>query len=490
MKSLAAQQDIAEVAKYGLARFIRLAWPAIEPETFVDNWHIDLVCAHLEAVSRGEITELIINIPPGCMKSLMVNVFWPVWEWLALDPSVKWQFASFDDALVLRDALKAKELIESPWFAERWGDRVTIQKARKGTVKRSESASQYYTTALGMRFSSSVEGKATGWHAHRQVVDDPHKPADTDAKSGVMLEKVRKWWTGTMSTRKANSTRFSRVIIMQRLHSDDLTGFALQSGTYVHIRLPHEYNPEKPCVTKWGKDPRTVKGELLWPARYPASEIAKLRHPITGLGTVDYAAQCDQEPMPPGGGIFKLEYFKKVWTELPDGVQWLQSWDMRFKNVSTSGDFVCGQVWAWKGANFYLVKEYRGRWSFTETIKYVLLAAKEYPQARLKLIEKKANGEAVVDALQSRIPGLVLTEPDGGKEARANAVEPLFEAGNVWIPQTSVEPWVPDYIQEMTRFPRGSFDDRVDCTSQALTRMDGNGIATFAAAMKALRGEK
>lgn len=482
--------DVSEVKKYGLHAFVQLAWHVIEAEEFKDNWHIALVCAHLEAVTRGEIKELIINIPPGCMKSLLVSVFWPAWEWIH-DPSKKFQFASFDDGLVLRDANKAKELVESPWFQERWGDRVQIQKAsKKSKSKRSDSAGEYWTTALGLRFSSSVGGKATGWHAHTQVIDDPHKPSDTKESSGVMLQKTQVWYSGTMASRQANPERFARVIIMQRLHEDDLTGFCLKAGTYVHLRLPMEYEPENPCVTKWGADPRTQPNELLWPARYSAEHVAKLKHPILGLGAYDYAAQYQQRPTPAGGGIFLREWFVKRWSKLPDDpsapLTWLQSWDLRFKSVDTSGDFVVGQVWAYTGANFYLVREYRGRWSFSDTIAQILIASQTYPQAMLKLIEAKANGEAVVNVLENKVPGLVLVEPLGGKDSRANAVAPLCEAGNVWIPDALAtgEFWVDEFVDEVTHFPRSKFDDRVDAMTQALVRMNGDGMFTFMEAMK------
>jgi predicted phage terminase large subunit-like protein len=393
-------------------------------------------------------------------------------------------FASFDPTLALRDALRAKELLKSDWFKARWGDKVAIAKG-----ERAESASEYYSNHGGMRFSTSVAGKATGWHADIQVVDDPIKPRDTKGGSeatGLKLEAAREWWSGTMATRKANPETFRRIVVMQRVHQADLTGVCLEGqgeGRYEHLCLPMEFDETRVCRTKVGGDRRTTEGELLWPERFPASEVAILRDPILGLGPYDYASQCQQHPVPKEGGIFGRAKFP-TWDVLPESAQWLQSWDMRFIDSKSRGDFVVGGVWCWRDAGFYLVRVYRGRWGFQETIEAIDRATLEFPKATLKLVEAKANGHAVVEVLQSRVPGLVLVEPEGGKEARAHAVSPLFEAGNVFVPASGLgERWLPEYLAEMRNFPRGKFDDQVDMTSQALTRMKSGYSAKFVRAM-------
>ena len=218
-QSIALDREL--VRRGGLYAFVKRAYCQVEAGEFVDGRHIEEVCKHLEAVLDGRIQNLVVNIPPGCMKSLLVSVFFPVWAWAIKDPSLKWMFASFDAKLSLRDANKAKELMQSPWFQARWGNRVRLYEGN-----RSESASEYYTNERGMRFSTSVAGKATGWHAHIQIVDDPIKPRDTKGGSeatGVKLAECKEWWTGTMASRKADPKRFHRIVLMQRVHDTNLS---------------------------------------------------------------------------------------------------------------------------------------------------------------------------------------------------------------------------------------------------------------------------
>lgn len=460
------------VRRQGLHGFVRLAWSQVEPSPFVDGKHIGLVCAHLEAVARCEIRNLIINIPPGFMKSLLVGVFFPVWAWATVDPALKWMFASFDPRLSLRDAIRAKELITSDWFVQRWGDNVTLYKG-----ERSEAGSEYYTNARGLRFSTSVAGKAVGWHSDIQVVDDPIKPRDTKGGSeatGIKLEEAREWWQSTMASRKANPATFRRIIVQQRVHGEDLTGVCKDSGDYVHLCLPMEYDPSRHCKTIIGEDWRKTEGELLWPERVGPNEVADLKHPTKGLGEWDYEAQAQQNILPKSGGIFKDALFPTYSLEellKTPGLGWLQSWDMRFIDSKTRGDFVVGGVWATMGARYYLVQLYRGRWGFNETLDKVRQATIDWPMAVTKLVEAKANGIAIVEVLENEVPGLLLVEPDGGKEARATACAPMFEAGNVWFPEGAA--WLDEYKHEILHFPRLRHDDQVDMTSQALNHLRG-----------------
>lgn len=485
---LTVELDRELVRRGGLYAFQQLAWPEVEPGPYVDGWHIQEICTHLEAVAYNRIQNLIINVPPGCMKSLLTSVFFPVWAWGIVDPTLKWMFASFDASLSRRDAVRAKDLLNSEWFRARWGDKVAVHKGNKA-----DSASEYYTDKGGMRFSTSVGGKATGWHADIQVVDDPIKPKDTKGGSeatGVKLEAAREWWTGTMATRKANPATFRRIIVMQRVHENDLTGVCTSPGSaekYVHLRLPMEYEQDNPCVTPFGGDRRTQEGELLWEARFPQSQVDTLKDPIVGLGPYDYAAQAQQRPAPKEGGVFKHAKYQ-LFTEYPPGAQWLQSWDMRFIDSKSRGDFVVGGVWCWERNKYYLVRVYRGRWGLLETITRVKQASEEFPQATLKLVEAKANGHAVVEALKNELAGLVLVEPEGGKEARANAVAPLFEAGNIYLPHPDLgETWVTEFKAELSKFPMGRFDDQVDMATQALLRMKQGAGSRFIAAMIAAR---
>lgn len=466
-----ADLDRALVDKGGLYTFMRIAWAQVESAPFVGGWHLEELATHLEAASRGDITRLVINIPPGMGKSLTVGVFWHVYDWIK-NGGRKWMFASFDASLSQRDAMKAKALIRSRWFQERWGLLADPKKLRDrgitpvgvvDSADKQNTATIYWSTGGGLRFSTSVGGRSTGWHAHIQVVDDPVKPKDvqTSGKSSwAVLKNANEWWANTMASRKADPEFFIRVVIMQRLHEMDLAGLCIRDG-YTHLCLPMELK-EAPKRTFLGGDRRTQVGELLCPARYSKKAVDETRK---DMGPMVASAQLDQNPVPAGGSIIKTTWLMKRWRALPANVRWLLSFDFTFKD-SESSDYVVGQVWAYTSGEFFLVKEVRDQLDFVSSLQLVKDLRAEFPQARRILIEDKANGSAIENKLRKKIPGLILVEPMGGKEARLNAVSGLFEAGNVYLPEG--QPWVGEYVVELSRFPKWPNDDRVDATSQAL----------------------
>lgn len=214
-------------------------------------------------------------------------------------------------------------------------------------------------------------------------------------------------------------------------------------------------------------DPRTEPEELLWPERMTEESVLKLE---LELGTFA-SAQLQQDPVPTEGGTFKIAWLQNYWIELPPNLHLLQSWDMRFKDSKTTGDWVVGQIWGAYQGLFYLIDQVRGRWSFVETCEQMISLTAKHPRAYEKLVEDKANGPAVVSALKGAIPGIELVEPEGGKEARANAAQPVLKSGNVLVPNPLAAPWVPGWQTEMTRFPKAPHDDQVDATTQAITRL-------------------
>ncbi len=454
--SMAASRDIALIQKGGLADFIRIGWKVVEPSRhYVSNWHIDAIAEHLEAVSKGQIRNLVINVPPGSTKSLSVSVFWPVWDWI-LHPGLRWIFASFDLKLQKRDGRRSLDLIQSPWFQERWPQLALTEK--------DPSVLQYHTTASGWRYGTSVRGTVTGNHGDRLVCDDPVKPLDATKNN---LERCIEWWDGTMGTRQADAKTTARVVMMQRLHDMDLAGEMIKRGDYEVLRLPMRYESKFPCVTSLGvADPRTEDGDLLDPKRVPEAEVAKLEKILGPNGT---AAQLQQRPAPAGGNIFKREWLRNTYTCLPLSVdQWAMSVDCTFKKKENS-DFVCIGVWARVGVNFYLVDLINERMSFTDTLIRIKEMSDRHPLCLVKLVEDAANGAAVVDVMSTQINGLELVPPKGGKEARANAVTPLYKGNNVWLPEHAV--WLQQYKDQLADFPYAANDDMVDMSSQGLSWM-------------------
>lgn len=482
--------DRALVAKEGLRVFVELAWHIVAPGVaYVPGWHIDEVCAHLEAVSDGRIKRLIINIPPGMSKSLVVSVLWPAWDWTRT-PTRKWMFATFDARNMSRDALKCRELVDSSWYRARWGDDVTIY---DGDEKQ-RTMGLYHTVQGGLRFSTTTRGGALGQHAHIQVVDDPTKVDDIRAggdQARAALDRTADWWRQTMASRKADPKTFARVIVMQRLAEGDLSDVCAKEG-YEVLRLPMRFEAENPCRTSIGGDRRTDDGELLCPARFDEFTV---RETEREMGSMTAAAQLQQRPAPAAGAVFKRDWLAKEYEVLPEGVTMCQSWDCTFKGTDNA-DYVVGQVWAAKGGVFYLVDQVRGKMTFPETLTAIRSLSAKWPKARAKYIEDKANGSAVIATLKDEIPGIIEVDPDGGKEARANAVAPYFEAGNVRVPKASGmrlegkpvdTSWMHDWREEMAQFPRGRHDDQVDATTQALTKLSNSTASKFSGAMAAMR---
>ncbi len=294
-----------ERAERSLSTFIQQAWQVLEPATpYSHNWHIDAICEHLEAVNRHEIRNLIINISPRCMKSLTVAVFWPVWTWIN-SPQERWLFATYGQSLTVRDSIKRRNLITSPWYQDRWGDRFQLTRDQNAKVR-------FENDRTGFMLATSVDGAATGEGGSKLVLDDPLKASD--ALSELSRTSVNRWWDQTMSTRLNDRKTGARVIIMQRLHEADLVGHLLDKmadgGTeYEHLMLPMEFEPERRCFTSLGfQDPRQEKGELMWPERFDQDSCPGIE---AGLGQLRSggsvaAASCTGRRRPLQGSLVAL----------------------------------------------------------------------------------------------------------------------------------------------------------------------------------------
>ena len=290
-----------------------------------------------------------------------------------------------------------------------------------------------------------------------------------EAESDLSRKGACDWWDQVMSTRVNDPKTAAKVIIMQRVHQADLSGHVLAQGGYEHLCLPAEYEGSKRTTVIGWSDPRKETGELLWPERFGPPEIQDLK---LRLGSYAAAGQLQQRPSPAEGGIFKRHWWRRYESieDLRRMDTIIQSWDLAFKDTSNSS-FVVGQVWARVGAYFLLIDQVRAKMTFPETLRAFRELNAKYPQCQVKLVEDKANGPALIQTLQREIPGIVAVEPAGSKEARAHAVSWLIEAGNVYLPQPSIAPWIDDFIEECAAFPKGAYTDQVDCCTQALSRL-------------------
>lgn len=457
--------DRAYVEALGLYGFVKLAWAQLKPGIpFVDGWHVREISNHLEAVSTPSddgvpfCRNLVVNVPPGSTKSVTTSICWPAYVWgPGRMPEKKWMFMSFDPGLASGHGRECRELISSEWYQERW------------PLPLLDHADMLFRNARhGWRYANSVHGGGTGRHADIIVVDDPIKPGQAQGAAAVTrteLDFVRDWWSGTMSTRNADPKKTCRVVIMQRLHEDDLAGICLKTKAYTHLRLPMRYEVEHPCRTVFGGDPRTSNGELLCEARWSEKEVVDLESSLN----VFAPAQLQQRPAAAGGMIFREAWFR-YWDTLPEGIdEWGCSWDMTFKDARGS-DYVCGQVWARKGPDFYLVERVYERLNFPNTLTAFLAQLRRYPQIGVKLIEDKANGPAVIATLERKVPGLVAVNPKGGKISRANGISYLHRSGNVYYPRSfESDNGETSHVKNMTGFPMARHDDSVDAETQMLT---------------------
>lgn len=442
--------------------FVRLAWAYKPPGTpFHDGWHIEVICDALQRCYEGDADyrQLAICIPPGHSKSSLVSVLWPVWCWMR-DATLGIFGVSFDKTLTYRDASYSLGLIHSDWFTARWGKLVSVDTTA--------AVGEHTNSRGGFRFSTSVGGAGTGRHPDIVIIDDPQKPKEV---SPTTLAAVESYWNNTLRSRERDPRTVRRVLIMQRLAVRDLAGVFESEGGWHFIVLPFRFDP----LRAYPKDPRTTKGEILWPARHSEETAQALER----MPPRDRAAQLDQRPVPEGGAIIKDEWIK--WYDPKDAprfVQKIQTWDLAFKGTAES-DFVAGQVWGVAGANYYFIDGVLERLDFVATLTAITSMCTRYPGSAV-LIEDKANGPAVMAALGGAVPGVVPVEPLGGKAARLNAASPLFEGGNVWLPKG--HPVAEALALSLVSFPAAPHDDDVDACTQVLNYLHQN-FTDYAAVM-------
>ena len=484
-----ASVDLVSLGRYAdgllcrksFKNFIVKAWPTVEPaRMFLPSWHVDAIADHLQAVSEGKIRNLLINVPPGHAKSLIVSVLWPAWEWLG-NPQWRSVFASYAADLAIRDSVRCRALLDSNWYQDTFSPPWKLSGDQN--VK-----SWFENTEKGSRLSLGVGGKATGFRADCLICDDPLNARDQ--YSTAALDEAVFWWDQVMSSRLNDPMKGAKVIIMQRLSDRDLSAHVLGQKEYEHLNLPTEFEPDRRARTCIGwTDPRTRERELLFPALFPLEAIEQAKRDLGGQG---FAAQHQQRPSPEEGGVIKRHWWnywqypgqnlppvtvrlasgdvlEKAPIILPEIHEFAQSWDCAFKDTK-SADYVVGQCWGRVGANRFLLHQDRARRDLPGTVQAVRNMTVNYPRSDLKLIEDKANGPAVIQTLKGELSGLVEVNPEGGKMVRAAAVSPQIESGNVYIPHPQVATWVKDFIEECSAFPNGANDDQLDSATQLLVR--------------------
>jgi predicted phage terminase large subunit-like protein len=461
-------------AKNSLRSFVRQAWHVVEPTTiYVSNWHIDAICDHLESVTTGHIRNLLINMPPRSGKSLIISVFWPMWEWVSF-PSTRWIFSSYAMNLAIRDSLKCRRLIESEWYQENWGTVFSLSEDQN--VK-----SMFENNRSGMRLCTSVGSAITGFGAERLVCDDPLNV--TDANSTVARQNCIEWWDYAMSTRLNNPATGSKVIVQQRIHQNDLSGHVLEQGDSVHLNLPAEYEAHRKCTTSIGwSDPRKKEGELLWKERLPKDVLDSLKK---AMGSIAYAGQYQQRPMPSAGGQFQKNWFHSYTVnndililDHPEQKKYFNLTECnRFITVDLaislkqSADYTVIASWGLTPEkDLFLCDLIRERMDNPDQQKKIIAAFEQFQPDFIK-IESVAYQLSLVQQL--RKIGLPIREykPVKDKVSRAVSASVYYEAAKVYHPKWSS--WLGIFEEELLLFPNATHDDLVDVTSSACEEIYG-----------------
>lgn len=500
-----------------LINFVRAFWAVVEPGApFRDNWHIGAVCEFLEAWRAREFKNAVLNLPPGTAKSLLVDVFYLAWVW-ATDPGRKMITCSYDIGLGRRDAGKLISVLQSELYRAAWETRLRPDKL---------AAENVWTEANGNRFATTPGGKGgLGWHFHDASINDPVKPKgviDTPSDASSQLEQAQGWIDNVLPTRRADPPNFGIMLTMQRLVQNDPAGIALDRG-WEHLCLPMRYEPRAHWIRGgWSErlDQRTTPGELLHAERYPEHVVRELE---TALA--DHAsAQLQQNPVPRTGGLIEEPHLRWEWVDLPTvGGHWIQVWDLAAKGTAATHSAVSGQLWVRimkstgpvveltneirdrdrgqppaktapralePGVRFLLVAQAWGVMTVPESEDFFEATQRDplWARASMVAIEEKASGIGLIQRVQRKRPGVVaFHEVDDHCKALAklDKLDRLTSTLGEWHAPARVllPPWsktVPDRIdprdgngpdalrKELTSFPRGMRDDRVDCASMAL----------------------
>jgi predicted phage terminase large subunit-like protein len=435
--------------------FIHKVFTTLTPgQKYVKSWHLESIAWQLERVRRGEIRRLIINMPPRSLKSITASVAFPCFV-LGHDPTRRIICVSYSGDLAKKHSNDFRAVLESQWY------RSIFPQTKIGLFKNSET--EIELTRRGFRLATSVGGTLTGRGGDIIVIDDPLKP--DDALSEVKRSGTNNWFTNTLLSRLDDKRTGAIVVVMQRVHIEDLTGFLLEhSGEWHVLSLPAIADCDKNILSWEGNYHFRRAGEVLSPEREPLHVLDVLKQQI---GSDAFSAQYQQMPAPPGGAMIKRHWIMR-YKELPLRSEWLQifqSWDTANKGGPENDWSVCTTWLLARGKRWYLVDVWRGRVDYPALKTQVQSQARSW-KARRVLVEDAGAGISLVQELRSKVPGIIAVKPEKDKVTRMAVASAKFEAGQVLLPERAH--WLADLEAELFVFPGSRHDDQCDSISQAL----------------------
>jgi len=416
---------------------------------YVPNWHIDVLATQLCKVYMGECTRLIINMPPRSLKSTITSVIFPAWV-MGKAPKTKIISCSYDLNLACKLARESRDIMQAQWYSSTFG----------GTrISQSKSAeNDYETTQGGRRYSVSIGGSITGHGADIIIVDDPQKAQDI--KSEVYREKSKDWFSSSIYTRLDNKEKGAIIVIQQRLHPDDLSGYLLEEKEgWTHLNFPAINDVEREFTLSDGSTKLWKEGELLQGVHEGEKVLEQIKRE---LNPQEFQAQYLQRPMINEGQMINWKWFN-TYEELPTTGYIVQSWDTAHTDGPNSDYSVC-TTWFVNKDNFYLLDVFRKRMLFPDVLRQIKVEKSKY-NATIILVEQKGTGQALVQQLSKEGIQVTAIEPRGDKEERFGCVTPMIENGNIFLPKQAH--FLPDFRQELLSFPNVKHDDQVDSLSQA-----------------------
>lgn len=432
------------------------------------NWHHKLLCEKLDDFANGKCPRLMVFMPPRHGKSELGSRRLPAYI-LGKNPDAQVIACSYSADLASRMNRDVQRVVDTNEYRDIFPGTTLNSKNVKTDAKGSYVRNSEMFEVVGRKGSyraAGVGGGITGMGADFAIIDDPIKNME-DANSQRIRDTIADWYDSTLYTRLEGTGNV--LVILTRWHEDDLAGRLLEKAKKSQLADQWEIL-EMPAIREDMTnpiDPREI-GEPLWPSKFNANRMTQIK---ASVGSKIWSSLYQQQPTPGEGAIFLKQWFK-YYTHLPETRCDLKliSCDLTFKDTKTA-DFVVFAVYARYGANVYLIDKVKKRMDFTTTLREFKAIVAKHNDAPIKLVEEKANGAALISVLSKSIPGIVPVIPKESKTARAHAVTPYYESGNIYYPDDSICDWIGDHLVEMTAFPFGRNDDSVDAETQAIKRL-------------------